>query len=99
LDEELQSPPGLSSKQLRAEADRQDEAAFWRGQYPEAPSPEALRRHMSKFGPDSVEHVATLYGVDPNGSSSGKPRTGNRLKPTQSKRAAARARLLVDALL
>jgi hypothetical protein len=75
---------------------KQDEAAFWRRQHPEAPTPEALRKHLTKFGNDpSISHIASMYGVDPNGST--QPRKRKPLTRAQRERAAKRALAMLEA--
>jgi hypothetical protein len=66
---------------LAREADR----LFWLREFPNAPTPEALRKHAEKFGKEGVQEVADLYGIDLQGRS--KVRSPKRLSEARSKRA------------
>jgi hypothetical protein len=70
------------------------ERIFWLSPFPEAPTPEGLRRHTERFGSDGVAEVAAVYGVDLTATT--KPRTPKRLTTRKSKRAIIRARAVLN---
>lgn len=62
----------------------------WHKQFPDAPTPEALRKHAERFGPEGVEEIADAYGIDVHGSTAVR-RTG-RITRSRSRRSAQRAK-------
>ena len=42
---------------------RNDEADYWRSQFPDAPTSEELHRHVARFGPDGVAEIRDAYQV------------------------------------
>jgi len=66
---------------------------YWLAQFPEAPTPEGLRRHSERFGPKSVEEIAEAYGVDLTATTPA--RKPKRLSAGKSKRAVDRAHALL----
>jgi hypothetical protein len=46
------------------EAELALQRTFWLSQFPDAPTPEALRRHGERLGWEGVQEVADAYSVD-----------------------------------
>lgn len=53
-----------AAKQLTADDEAEATRLCWLTHFPEAPTPEALRRHGERFGPEGVQQIADVYGVD-----------------------------------
>jgi hypothetical protein len=70
-----------------AEADR----LCWLQEFPEAHTPEGLRRHSEKFGPEGVKEIADVYGVDLTAVT--QARKPKRLSAGKRQRSVARARV------
>lgn len=78
----------------RVERSRDEFAAadrlYWLQEFPEAPTPEELRRRAQRFGPEYVQEVADALGVDLTAST--EARKPKRLTSTQQRRSLARVR-------
>jgi hypothetical protein len=66
------------------------EQRYWRTQFPEAPTPEDLRKYDERFGSEGVQEIADAYGVDLNASTPA--RRPERLTASRSKRSVQRAK-------
>jgi hypothetical protein len=69
------------------------EQRYWRTQFPDSPTPEALRKHAERFGAAALPEVADAYGVDRKSSTP--VRRSERLTASKSRRSVRRAKELL----